>query len=112
MPVRLVPAMTELTRINEPGCELGMKQIPERERNLMIVTDTLSSTMPGAEFSAAFGHLQTQANSWPTAEKISVRHLDFYYEDGKHALKDVSMPVYAERVTALIGPSGCGKSTL
>lgn len=43
--------------------------------------------------------------------KITVRQLDFYY--GKtRALKDVSLPLYANRVTALIGPSGCGKSTL
>ena len=32
---------------------------------------------------------------------------------GKHqALHDISMPIAAQKVTALIGPSGCGKSTL
>lgn len=45
-------------------------------------------------------------------EKISVRNLNFYYENGNQALKNVSMPVYENRVTALMGPSGCGKSTL
>jgi len=44
-------------------------------------------------------------------ERISVRHLNFYYSDGQ-ALKDVTLPLYANRVTALMGPSGCGKSTL
>jgi phosphate transport system ATP-binding protein len=48
----------------------------------------------------------------PRAEKISVRNLDFYYQDGVHALKNISMPIYERSVTALIGPSGCGKSTL
>jgi len=43
--------------------------------------------------------------------KIIVRHLNFYYGE-TWALKDISMPLYANRVTALIGPSGCGKSTL
>lgn len=44
-------------------------------------------------------------------EKISVRDLKFYY--GNHlALKNVSVPLYAQNVTAFIGPSGCGKSTL
>jgi phosphate transport system ATP-binding protein len=43
--------------------------------------------------------------------KMTVRHLDFYYGD-TWALKDISMPLYANQVTALIGPSGCGKSTL
>ncbi|WAC29520.1 phosphate ABC transporter ATP-binding protein PstB [Ancylobacter sp. SL191] len=30
----------------------------------------------------------------------------------KPALTDVSLPIHANRITALIGPSGCGKSTL
>ena len=30
----------------------------------------------------------------------------------KHVLKNVNLPVYDKKVTALIGPSGCGKSTL
>ena len=44
-------------------------------------------------------------------EKISVRKLDFFYGSSR-ALKGVSMPLYANKVTAIIGPSGCGKSTL
>lgn len=47
-----------------------------------------------------------------TAEKIIVRNLDFYYEDGIRALKNITVPIYANRVTAFFGPSGCGKSTL
>jgi phosphate transport system ATP-binding protein len=31
--------------------------------------------------------------------------------DGNLALRDVSMPIHARQVTAIIGPSGCGKST-
>jgi phosphate transport system ATP-binding protein len=42
---------------------------------------------------------------------ITMRDLNFYYGKG-HALKDVSMTVPANAVTAIIGPSGCGKSTL
>ena len=44
-------------------------------------------------------------------ERISIRGLNFYYGDHR-ALKDVSLPLYASKVTAFIGPSGCGKSTL
>jgi phosphate transport system ATP-binding protein len=44
-------------------------------------------------------------------ERISIRGLNFYYGDHK-ALKDISLPLYASKVTAFIGPSGCGKSTL
>ena len=44
-------------------------------------------------------------------EKVSIRGVDFYYGDN-HALKNVTVPLYARKVTAFIGPSGCGKSTL
>ncbi|HEV2289567.1 MAG TPA: phosphate ABC transporter ATP-binding protein PstB [Candidatus Acidoferrales bacterium] len=47
----------------------------------------------------------------PPQVKISARNLNFYY--GKfHAIKDVSLEISQNRVTAFIGPSGCGKSTL
>ena len=43
--------------------------------------------------------------------RLSVRNLNFFY--GKfHALKDVSLEISQQKVTAIIGPSGCGKSTL
>lgn len=42
--------------------------------------------------------------------KAESQNLEFYYGAFK-ALKGISMPVYENRVTALIGPSGCGKST-
>jgi phosphate transport system ATP-binding protein len=45
------------------------------------------------------------------AHKVSIRHLSFYYGDN-HALKDISLLLYTNKVTAFIGPSGCGKSTL
>src|SRR5690348_574726 len=45
------------------------------------------------------------------APAIDIRDLDFFYGKG-HALKNVSMAVPANSVTAIIGPSGCGKSTL
>jgi len=43
--------------------------------------------------------------------KMDVQKLSLWY-DTKQALKDVSMPVLENKVTAIIGPSGCGKSTL
>ena len=51
-------------------------------------------------------------NSGDTAERtiIESRHLNLYYGDN-HALKDISVEIPANRITALIGPSGCGKST-
>jgi phosphate transport system ATP-binding protein len=44
-------------------------------------------------------------------EKVTVCNLDFYYGNSQ-ALKNISLPLYANKATAFIGPSGCGKSTL
>ena len=43
--------------------------------------------------------------------KAESKDLDFFYADGTQALKKVNLPVYENKITALIGPSGCGKST-
>ena len=44
------------------------------------------------------------------SKKSESRGLGFYYGSFQ-ALKNIDMPIYEKRVTALIGPSGCGKST-
>lgn len=41
---------------------------------------------------------------------IKVNNLNIYYGDN-HAVRDISMDIQKNNVTALIGPSGCGKST-
>lgn len=42
--------------------------------------------------------------------QIQTSNLNLYYGQ-KQALKNISMNIYSNRVTAFIGPSGCGKST-
>ncbi len=42
--------------------------------------------------------------------RLEVEHLKVYYGDFL-AVKDVSLAINANKVTAIIGPSGCGKST-
>ncbi|MBC7419437.1 MAG: phosphate ABC transporter ATP-binding protein [Bdellovibrio sp.] len=44
-------------------------------------------------------------------KKAEVINLNFSYTD-KKVLNSVSLPIYENRITALIGPSGCGKTTL
>ncbi|MEH3148090.1 MAG: phosphate ABC transporter ATP-binding protein PstB [Methylobacterium frigidaeris] len=44
--------------------------------------------------------------------RITVKDLDFYYENGFQGLKHINLNFHDRQVTALIGPSGCGKSTL
>jgi phosphate transport system ATP-binding protein len=41
---------------------------------------------------------------------FDVRHLSVYYGDFL-AVRDVTLPIYRNQITALIGPSGCGKTT-
>lgn len=42
--------------------------------------------------------------------KIAANGLDLYY-GSNHALKNVSLELLTNKITAFIGPSGCGKST-
>lgn len=44
--------------------------------------------------------------------EFDVKRLNFYYAGNVHALKNVTLPIYKNNITALIGPSGCGKTTL
>jgi len=72
--------------------------------------------MTQTESQVALPELLIQPKAGPTEPeshdvRLEVRGLSFYY--GQHrALKAISLPIYANRVTAFIGPSGCGKSTL
>ena len=42
--------------------------------------------------------------------RIKVENVNFYYGN-KQVLKNISLKIYQNKVTAIIGPSGCGKST-
>ncbi len=51
-----------------------------------------------------------QAGTQAADVKAEVERLSFYYGSFR-GLKEISLSVHSNRVTALIGPSGCGKST-
>ncbi|WP_044416582.1 phosphate ABC transporter ATP-binding protein PstB [Halarcobacter anaerophilus] len=42
--------------------------------------------------------------------KVDVKELNLWYGEN-HALHSITVPLYENKITALIGPSGCGKST-
>ena len=42
--------------------------------------------------------------------KMETKNLNLWYGE-KQALFDINIPIYENKITALIGPSGCGKST-
>jgi phosphate transport system ATP-binding protein len=58
--------------------------------------------------------VETRRHPMPPREQLErifrIEGLDAVYS-GKPAVKDVTMEVYKNLVTAIIGPSGCGKST-
>jgi len=53
----------------------------------------------------------TRAAATATNLKMEIRNLSVYYKNFR-AIKEINLPVYENRVLAIIGPSGCGKSTL
>jgi phosphate transport system ATP-binding protein len=56
-------------------------------------------------------HTVAPANPANLLVRIEIEDLNFFY-GSNHALKHISLPIYANEVTAFIGPSGCGKTTL
>ncbi|MCU4323890.1 ABC transporter ATP-binding protein [Acinetobacter schindleri] len=48
----------------------------------------------------------------PVQGKFQLSHVEFYYPNGHHALKDINMEIRPNKITALVGLSGAGKSTL
>ncbi len=55
-------------------------------------------------------HPNTDPNVIETSCLLEVQQLTLRY--GRHiAFEDVSLPIYAGQITAIVGPSGCGKSS-
>jgi phosphate transport system ATP-binding protein len=54
--------------------------------------------------------MESKTTETKNKPKMSARNVNVFYGSAQ-AIKNVSMDIYAEDVTALIGPSGCGKST-
>ena len=81
-------------------------------------TDATDTTDPGdptdedmlVETSVDAGEEASDRAAEPDRTIVEARSIDVWYDDDR-ALRDVSMEVPEEKVTAMIGPSGCGKST-
>src|SRR5688572_3145579 len=67
--------------------------------------------MTDIDLTSTAEHTPPQAKSGKTETVFELGDLTVSYA-GKPAVKDVSMSICSNEITALIGPSGCGKSTL
>ena len=73
-----------------------------------MVTQSLRTAVVDAP--ATVGYLPTTDEA-PAETVFEVRDVAVSYS-GNTAVRDISLDIDKERITALIGPSGCGKSTL
>jgi phosphate transport system ATP-binding protein len=69
------------------------------------------SAGPEVDVSAATGTMERRGGMGRGNKVFELQDLTVSYA-GKAAVKDVSMNICENEITALIGPSGCGKSTL
>ena len=61
------------------------------------------------------GGLEGGGVSGPTGPAISIRGLNFSYDEGdrpKQVLFDLDLDIWPGEIALLTGPSGCGKTTL
>lgn len=63
-----------------------------------------------AKTAATSSKLEATEASLPSIA-IEARHLSIFYGNFL-AVKDVTLPIERQKITAMIGPSGCGKSTV
>ncbi|MBW0005623.1 MAG: phosphate ABC transporter ATP-binding protein PstB [Hyphomicrobiales bacterium] len=73
----------------------------------MSVSTSSTPALSGAATSPAV----VQQSATPALDKIRIENLSFFYGQNR-ALKDITLSLTENQVTAFIGPSGCGKSTL
>ncbi|AYY15204.1 phosphate ABC transporter ATP-binding protein [Actinobacteria bacterium YIM 96077] len=76
----------------------------QAKRNTAIDADDHGLSLPTGEFAQPEYHEQRE-------RAFELRNVSVHYGDTP-AVKDVTMDIFRNNITALIGPSGCGKSTL
>jgi phosphate transport system ATP-binding protein len=88
---------------------MSEQQMPRKARENMQTQNAVTEIVapPAPRLEAERGADLGQA----AKEKMSVDGLNFYYGRSR-ALKDITLAIPSNQVTAFIGPSGCGKSTL
>ncbi|WP_151958467.1 ABC transporter ATP-binding protein [Acinetobacter junii] len=87
-------------------------------RSLHRIYDEVNDAMIYAEsffqILEADHEIETSGQQKPSqlTGKFELKQVDFFYPNGHHALKEISMTIQPNKITALVGLSGAGKSTL
>lgn len=86
-------------------------------RSLHRIYDEVNDAMIYAEsffkILEADDEIEQSGTLKPTIQgKFTLKHVDFFYPNGHHALKQIDMEIRPNKITALVGLSGAGKSTL
>ena len=86
-------------------------------RQLHRIYDEINDAMIYSE--SFFTILEADQEIEPTGQQkpvikgqFELKQVDFHYPNGHHALKDISMIIRPNKITALVGLSGAGKTTL
>jgi phosphate transport system ATP-binding protein len=69
-----------------------------------------TAVQPETELPAPIDYQAPPAKIFKESKSLEIDHISAWYGNFR-AVRDVTMDIQANRVTALIGPSGCGKST-
>ncbi len=95
---------------NDPTEQPGVAGLPNREGQ--VQTDGPKDERGLTHQIAVAGEPERAGEDiWAKDKVFEVKDVTVSYGD-KAAVKDVTMDIFKNEVTALIGPSGCGKSTL
>lgn len=87
-------------------------------RSLHRIYDEVNDAMIYAEsffqILEADHEIETSGQQKPSqlSGKFELKQVDFFYPNDHHALKEISMTIQPNKITALVGLSGAGKSTL
>jgi len=94
------------------GRSTTRKEVPAEPENKVAEEMEDQVAFPAVDVSHQANIEEERAHEVATngEPKMSARDVSVFYGD-KQALKDVSIDIHEDVVTAFIGPSGCGKST-
>ncbi|QXR10474.1 ABC transporter ATP-binding protein/permease [Acinetobacter junii] len=92
--------------VSAPICSLH--RIYDEVNDAMIYAESFFQILE------ADNQIETSGQQKPSqlSGKFELKQVDFFYPNGHHALKEISMTIQPNKITALVGLSGAGKSTL